>query len=175
MKNNIKEILKFVEENKFEYLKFLCENFEGFPFVCDYSSQILMAYLSQNYNISPDIVQGSIDGNDDYGHYWIEIGDIKIDFTLCQFAKDNQEILFSEEGESIFSGKGKENRYNYVYSNLIEGKVPFPFISDDNVWYDSLDYCTEEYVPDVLIDFAKKNKEDFKEYLNSVKGLFLEC
>lgn len=37
--NNYKECLSFIENNKIKYLKFLCENFEGFPFVCDYSSQ----------------------------------------------------------------------------------------------------------------------------------------
>lgn len=174
MKNNSKDILKFVEKNKFTYLEFLCENFDGFPFVCDYSSQILMAYLSQLYDVPSDIVYGCIEGDDEKSHYWIEIGDVKVDFTLCQFAEDNQTILYSNEGENIFFKKGTDYGYKWVYDNLIKDKVPFPFILEDNIWYDKLDYCTEEAIPNVLIDLARKNKNNFYEYLNSTKKLFLE-
>lgn len=93
--------------------------------------------------------------------------------SLCQFSKNNQEILFSEDGENLFFNKSIENGYKFTYNTLIKDKVPFPFILDDNIWYDSLDYCNEEEIPDILINCANKTKGNFKEYLNLVKELFI--
>lgn len=164
--NNQKDCLKFIEEHKMEYLKFLCSNIDGYPFVCDYSSQILIAFLSEKFNLDCDITCGSLDGDDEMAHYWIEVGPIKVDFTICQFHEANMDLISTKYNN--FVTEKSHNEFNAVYDEMILGKVPFPFIDDSNEWYDRLESWDLESCPSQLKDIARNSLGDFNRYLELV-------
>ena len=149
------EILKFIEDNKYTYLNFLTR-FGGFPYICDYSSEILVGYLHSKFGLEPNICEGNFDGDEDLGHFWIELGDTKIDFTLCQFEIDQIDIADAIRDNTI--------------ANIIENNVPFPIITKDNEWYKRLEYLEYKYISDEIIDIAKNNNS-FEDYLNEM-GLY---
>lgn len=151
------KILKFIEENKYMYLNFLTTFEDCFPYVCDYSSEILAGYLHAKYNFPPEICEGSLDGDDCLGHFWIELDDIKIDFTLCQFATTKEKLTNSIKNESIYT--------------LIEELVPFPIITNDNIWYDRLEYLDYVSINKEIINIAN-NSNDFITYLNNIKQYY---
>lgn len=170
LNENTIECMKFINENKFKYLDFLCSKIEGFPFVCDYSSMILASYLESYFDLDVDIISGSLDGNDDYCHFWIELdSNIKVDFTLCQFHEDNETHLINND-ENINKFELLTD-YKYVYDNLILYKVPFPFINDYDIWYDRLEYLEYTSCPKKLLDIAKESNGDFDKYLDLVSKI----
>ena len=149
------EILAFIEENKEIYLEFLT-NFNGFPYICDYSSEILGAYLSSKFNTEIYMIEGNFDYNEDLGHYWIEIDNTIVDFTLSQF------FISSKAYEVAIND-------NLLYK-LIENTTPFPLIND-KIWKDRYEYLDEISLSQELIDIANLSNS-FNEYLNNVKPLY---
>lgn len=117
----LKNVVKFIEENSNEYLEFL-KKMSSFPFVCDYSSMVLGAYLNKLFNTDTYYVDGEYSKGDEAGetHCWLEIDDTIIDFTLVQFSS------YSKEEVDIDLLKGSNIHYiidknkSYYYKNYTE-------------------------------------------------------
>ena len=150
-----KEILEFIEKNKKTYFNFL-KSFKGFPYVCDYSSEISAAFLSSKFNTELCMIEGNFDSNEDLAHYWIKVNNTIIDFTLLQFLIPELKCEIAIENNTIYE--------------LVENTIPFPLIKDKN-WIDRYDYLDEVSVSQELLDIADKS-DSFVKYLNNIKPLY---
>ena len=171
-KKELKECLKFIEDNRFIYLDFLSKQIHGFPFICDFSSEILAAYLLENFKLNVEVVEGYFDDNEDMVHYWIEIEGYsgKIDFTLCQFDEDYQDFMYKNMRKS-FKGEDVDEILKGVdvYNDVIKDKIPFPFVENESSWNDRFNYLdSRNYVWGNIAREAQKSKGCFKTYLNNV-------
>lgn len=154
MYNNLNEILKFVNDNSKKYLYFLSQ-MATFPSVCDYSSYILGAYLSEKFNIEPIYVEGDYEVNDN-SHCWLEIDSIIIDFTACQFLYDEE---FSVEGlneEQLYKMLIKDNNLSII-------------VKEEDELYDEYLYLGDYNIDKSYLDLAKESC-DFDDYLNKIKN-----
>lgn len=170
MYSNLNEILDFINNNKKKYLYFLSK-MDSFPSVCDYSSYILGAYLSDKFNIEPIYVEGDYQVNDN-SHCWLEIDNIIIDFTACQFSMceslDNEE--FSVEGLNEVEGCNSSFSQNeeQLYKMLIEDNNLSVIIEEEDELYDEYLYLGEYNIANKYLNIAKKSKT-FDEYLDMIK------
>lgn len=157
--------LSFIEENKMKYFEFIT-NLPGFPFVCDYSSDILMAYLSENYDIDAVTVVGDMFGDENKSHHWINIDGTIIDFTLCQFPLHEKYPSYDKMTKYVkkLKKQGAEN----LHKELVSDIVPFPIIEEGNIWWEAYEFGYEEWVDKNLISIANKNKGNFNEYLKQI-------
>lgn len=149
-----KDILKFIKDNKDVYVDFLMK-IEGFPYVCDYSSEILGAYLVSKYGFNDVMIEGCYWGDSDCIHYWLEFDEYKIDFTFGQFHN-----WFTKYND-------KEAFYKFIEGYCAE----YPVIDDRYSVYQNLEACNEVYIRDSIIEVANKSS-DFEDYLEKVANLF---
>lgn len=145
-----KEILHFISENKKIYFDFLMK-LNGFPYICDYSSEILVAYLNSKFNLDLYICSGNFDFNEDLCHNWIQIDDTIIDFTLIQFMLPTMEM---DEFKKI---------------DLTYKEMPSPIINKNNDLYYKYEYLEEYSIENTLINVANKSNS-FEKYLLNVKN-----
>ena len=154
MKNKyIKDVINFVKENSELFYNYL-NKLEQFPYVCDTSSFILGGYLKYKYpEIRADIkIIDGFYGNDLERHWWIDIGEYKIDFTVIQFHQ-------REVPDKEF--------YCELKAPYLIDKYTHPNIYKD---YDYDSYSIDDDIDD-YIDIAKLSKS-FDEYLEEVFGLY---
>lgn len=150
MKNEyIEDVINFVKENSELFYNHI-NKLEHYPYVCDISSLTLGAYLKYRYSeIKKDIkIIDGFYGDNLERHWWIDIGEYKIDFTIVQFYQ--KEFL-----ENKFNCKSK-NLYlidKYNYSNLYK-----------NYDYDS--YSVDDGICEYL-NIAKSSRS-FNHYLEEV-------
>lgn len=153
MKNKyIKDAINFVKENSWLFYNYL-NKLEQFPYVCDISSLILGGYLKYKYpEIRADIkIIDGFYGNDLERHWWIDIGEYKIDFTVIQFYQKG----FLDR-KSCYELKVPYLIDKYTHSNIYK-------------YYDYDSYSINDYIDD-YIDIAKSSKS-FNEYLEEVFSL----
>lgn len=161
MYNNIKEILGFIKDNSKDYLLFLSE-LGGFPSVCDYSSMILGAYLSERFDIEPIYMEGDYEVNDNF-HCWLDIDNIIIDFTACQFKYNEDELEIMEE---TVKGLNKEELYKKL---IIDNKLSI-IIEEEDELYDEYNCLGDTSIEKEYLECAKEYS-DFKEYLINAKKI----
>lgn len=152
----MKNVLNFINKNKEIYFNFLME-LDGFPNICDYSSEILGAYLNSKFNTNLMLCSGNYDSSEDLCHNWLEVDENIIDFTLLQFT-----IPSSTIEEAIKEG---------TLLGLVNKSIPFPIINNNNEWRSKYDFLEDFYIEDELVQIANKSN-NFKEYLEDIKLLY---
>lgn len=152
----MEKVINFITENQRTYIYFLSK-LKGFPFVCDYSSYILGAYLSTKFDIEPVYTEGDYE-EDDNAHCWLSINDIIIDFTLSQF-------LVEKMSKKKVKSMSEEELYRYLITDM---NIP-TIIKDGDDLYCKFLTLGEYEIEDEFINCAKESSS-FKEYLSAIKN-----
>ena len=85
-------IYEFINSNKEKYFKWLYNLIpDQFPRICDLASDILASYLIKNYpTYNIKFIRGKFDC---WSHYWIEVDNKILDFTVVQFFNNNDKMF----------------------------------------------------------------------------------
>lgn len=97
-----KMAIKFIDNNKSVYLKWLAENEPAFPSCCYSASEILCSYLQAKFNTGTLIISEKIDSSRyNNSHAQIRIEQEIIDFTYFQFKTRKRKSLRSLDEEHL--------------------------------------------------------------------------
>lgn len=160
-----KEVIKFLNDVKYEYFCFLKENSRNFPKCCVEATLLLQRFLEVYFNESfPAIIADKkYFPNRAKFHTYIEKDEYVIDFTLFQFYI----------GMNKFKNISNEESYDYSINEIQRGEVIFAKDYYDTMFINKEIYETEcflrhskEALLDKNLDLTLAPKESFLNYLN---------
>jgi len=149
-------IYKFINNQKEKYFKWLYNLVpEQFPRICDLASDILSSYLLKNYpNDDIKFIRGKFDC---WSHYWVEVNDKILDFTIIQFFNNSDRIIcFNYSAIKCFQ------LYFEPFHNS-------PFIPE--IYYNKYKKY-EEFKPSYV---GNDYDENFDKYLKQIENIIENC
>ncbi|WCF11629.1 hypothetical protein NDS46_30245 (plasmid) [Paenibacillus thiaminolyticus] len=147
--------IQFIEKNKEMFFRWLYETEPNqFPKVCEFAADVLGCWLYVHFpNEKIQIQSGTYDG---WGHSWIEVNGIIVDFTITQFFGG----LCPNQDNNLTAHEFYE-RYFLKY-------IPSPFIKRELIQ----NYKVEERLFGCKLDKAKWHSlqgSNFLQYVKSVR------